>query len=109
KGGRLAAVLPSDLLSADYGAPLLTYLQTTFSALHLAYCDDAVFPALSQQTILLLADGRRDEAQKPADIRFRRVRFRVEGAGDRGSAFHGTGLDTMSEGRSPGLASDTEG
>jgi len=39
-----------------------------------------VFPALSQQTILLLADGRRDEAQEPADIRFRRVRFRVEGA-----------------------------
>ncbi len=78
-GGRLAAVLPTDLLASDYGAPVLTHLQKLFSTLHLIYCDGDVFPALSQQTILLLADGRHKEDGRKADMKLRRVRYPVKG------------------------------
>jgi hypothetical protein len=78
-GGRLAAVLPTDLLASDYGAPVLAHLQKLFSTLNLIYCDGDVFPALSQQTILLLADGRHKEDGRKADMKLRRVSYPVKG------------------------------
>ncbi len=81
-GGRIAAVLPTDLLASDYGAPVLAYLQRVFSTINLIYCDGSVFPTLSQQTILLLADGYRKEDGRNAAMKLRRVRYPVQGASD---------------------------
>ncbi len=81
-GGRIAAVLPTDLLASDYGAPVLAHLQKVFSTVNLIYCDGDVFPALSQQTILLLADGRHKEDGRKADMKLRRVRYPVQGRDD---------------------------
>jgi hypothetical protein len=78
-GGRIAAVLPTDLLASDYGAPVLDYLQNVFSTVSLIYCDGDVFPTLSQQTILLLADGHRKEDGRKAAMELRRVRYAVQG------------------------------
>ncbi len=77
-GGRIAAVLPTDLLASDYGAPVLAHLQKVFSTVHLIYCDGDVFPTLSQQTILLLADGYRKEDGRDAAMKLRRVRYPVQ-------------------------------
>lgn len=81
-GGRLAAVLPTDLLASDYGAPVLAHLQKLFSTVNLIYCDGDVFPALSQQTILLLADGRHKLDGRTADMKLRRIRYPVQGETD---------------------------
>jgi hypothetical protein len=78
-GGRLAAVLPTDLLASDYGSPLLAHLQNLFSTVNLIYCDGDVFPGLSQQTILLLADGRHREDGRKAEMKLRRVLYPVQG------------------------------
>src|SRR5207244_9957155 len=71
-----------DLLASDYGAPVLAHLQKLFSTLNLIYCDGDVFPSLSQQTILLLADGRHKEDGRKADMKLRRVRYPVQGEND---------------------------
>ncbi len=81
-GGRIAAVLPTDLLASDYGEPVLAYLQKVFSTVNLIYCDGDVFPALSQQTILLLAEGRHKDDGRKADMKLRRVRYPVQGQDD---------------------------
>lgn len=56
-GGRLALVLPSELGHARYARQLLTKLQASFASTWLLTFRKPLFPELSQDTLLLLAEG----------------------------------------------------
>lgn len=56
-GGRLAMVLPSDLLNADYGRLVLNYLRCSFSRVSLTIVDRVDFGAVKQQVIICCAEG----------------------------------------------------
>jgi adenine-specific DNA-methyltransferase len=60
EGGRLAMVLPMELFHAGYAKRVLAHLGTSFSNITLVTFDRQLFPDLSQETLLLLADDRRN-------------------------------------------------
>jgi adenine-specific DNA-methyltransferase len=55
--GRLGLVLPAELLSVNYAAPLRRYLMQRFARVHLAMFEQRVFPGASEEIVLLLAEG----------------------------------------------------
>lgn len=58
-GGRLGLVLPAELLTVNYAAPLRSFLMASFSSVRLATFDEPVFPEVQEEVVLLLADGWR--------------------------------------------------
>lgn len=56
--GRLAMVLPAELGYANYAAPLLTYLVKSFGRVTILTFKEKLFPQLSEDTLLLLANDR---------------------------------------------------
>jgi adenine-specific DNA methylase len=62
KGGRLAMVIPVELGHASYARPILDYLTRSFATLTLLTFREPLFPELSQDTLLLLAENK-----KPSD------------------------------------------
>lgn len=56
-GGRLGLVLPAELLTVNYAAPLRSFLMASFSTVRLATFDEPVFPEVQEEVVLLLADG----------------------------------------------------
>lgn len=56
-GGRLGMVAPLELLHALYAGPVLKHLADTFAQVSLLTFDRRLFPDLSQDTVLVLADG----------------------------------------------------
>lgn len=56
-GGRLALVLPAELLSVNYAAPVRKFLFERFAAVELVMFDEQVFPEAEADVVLLLADG----------------------------------------------------
>lgn len=56
-GGRLAFVLPYELTYVQYARPLWRYLKGHFRHLRCIRVYDRLFPDLSQDVVLLLADG----------------------------------------------------
>lgn len=58
QGGRLAAVLPFELLSTDYGRHLLEFVVQRFRNVSVVRCSDGVFDDLQLRVVLLLADQR---------------------------------------------------
>lgn len=56
-GGRLALVLPAELLSVNYAAPVRRYLLENFAQVHLVAFAERVFPDVVADIVLLLADG----------------------------------------------------
>ena len=68
-GGRLALVLPAELLQVSYAAQLRTFLTDRFCCIHLVSCNDLFFAKAEQEVILLLADGaRRPSREKTCDV-----------------------------------------
>jgi adenine-specific DNA methylase len=65
-GGRLGLVLPAELGHAAYAQPVLEYLARSFERVSLLTFREKLFPRLSQDTLLLLAEGRRSEAEPDA-------------------------------------------
>ena len=63
-GGRLGLVLPAELLSVNYAAPVRRFLFENFSDIQLVLFDEQVFSEAEADVVLLLADGYR---QGPAD------------------------------------------
>jgi adenine-specific DNA methylase len=57
EGGRLALVLPAELLQVSYAAQLRQFLAAHFQRIHLFACNHLVFSGAEQETVLLLADG----------------------------------------------------
>lgn len=56
-GGRLALVLPAELLQVSYAAQLRSFLTRHFASLDIVACNQLFFPNADQEVLLLLADG----------------------------------------------------
>lgn len=57
KGGRLGLVLPAELLSVNYAAPIRSFLLNSFASIQLVTFDKLVFPEVQEEVVILLADG----------------------------------------------------
>ena len=55
--GRLALVLPAELLSVNYAAQVREYLLRRFARVELVMFQERVFPSVSEEVVLLLAEG----------------------------------------------------
>lgn len=75
-GGRLAMVLPAELLQVSYAAQLRAYLVEQFSRIRIMTCNRMIFPDAQQEVILVLADGKR-----PASSRRRNCRIDLSESG----------------------------
>lgn len=56
-GGRLALVLPAELLSVKYAAEVRRFLLRRFGSVKLVMFEDLVFPGVQEEVVLLLAEG----------------------------------------------------
>ena len=57
-GGRLGMVIPAELAHAAYARPVLEYLTQTFGHVTLLTFKERLFPDISQDTLLLLAEDK---------------------------------------------------
>jgi adenine-specific DNA methylase len=57
EGGRLAFVLPAEVLQVTYAAQLRKFLAKHFQRIHIFACNHLVFHGAEQETVLLLADS----------------------------------------------------
>lgn len=57
RGGRLGLVLPAELLTVNYAAPIRQYLLDRFTTVTLVMFDELVFPEVLEEVVLVLADG----------------------------------------------------
>jgi len=60
-GGRLALVLPAELLQVTYATQLRAFLADNFKTIRIFTCNDMLFQRAEQEVILLLAEGKVDE------------------------------------------------
>lgn len=60
RGGRLAMVVPYEIVYARYAKPVLEYVVNSFRRVTLLTFRNPLFPHLNESTVLLLADGRGD-------------------------------------------------
>jgi adenine-specific DNA-methyltransferase len=56
-GGRLALVLPAELLSVNYAAQVREFLMRRFARVRLVLFTERVFPGVQEEVVLLLAEG----------------------------------------------------
>ena len=56
-GGRLAFVLPAELLQVTYAAQLRSFLNDRFERIDIVSCNELFFENAEQEIVLLLADG----------------------------------------------------
>ncbi|MBM3854895.1 MAG: SAM-dependent DNA methyltransferase, partial [Verrucomicrobia bacterium] len=56
-GGRLALVLPAELLTVNYAAPVRKFLLRRFAKVRLVMFEELVFPGVLEEVVLLLAEG----------------------------------------------------
>ena len=56
-GGRMALVLPAELLQVTYAAQLRSFLTDRFTRLDIVACNELFFAKAEQEVVLLLADG----------------------------------------------------
>ena len=59
EGGRLAMVVPAELLQVKYAAELRCRLPMLFEDVRIVAFNELVFPQIQQEVVLLLAEGRR--------------------------------------------------
>ena len=76
-GGRLAMVVPAELLQVQYAAELRDRLPRLFDAVFVIAFDRLVFPDIQQEVLLLLGDGRNRNPQTYGRLYTRQV---VDGA-----------------------------
>lgn len=67
--GRLGLVLPAELLSVNYAAPVRRFLFNRFRNVQLVLFDEQVFPEAEADVVLLLADGYLEGPANHATIR----------------------------------------
>ncbi|ANT54262.1 Eco57I restriction-modification methylase domain-containing protein [Mesorhizobium amorphae] len=63
-GGRMALVLPAELLQVTYAAQLRSFLTDRFSRIDIVACNELFFEKAEQEVVLLLADGALAEASE---------------------------------------------
>lgn len=57
RDGRLGLVLPAELLSVNYAAPIRRYLLDRFASVRVVAFEERVFPGVLEEVVLLLAEG----------------------------------------------------
>jgi adenine-specific DNA-methyltransferase len=57
KGGRLGLVLPAELLTVNYAAPVRRFLLELFASVDLVLFEERVFSEVLEEVVLLLAEG----------------------------------------------------
>lgn len=57
RGGRLGLVLPAELLSVNYAAPVRRFLMDHFAEVSIILFEQRVFPGVEVEAVLLLAEG----------------------------------------------------
>lgn len=57
-GGRLALILPAELIHTTYAAPLREHLRRSFAEVHVISFRQSVFPDVQAEVVLLLAAGK---------------------------------------------------
>lgn len=67
-GGRLAMVVPAELLQVKYAGELRDRLATQFKHIVIVGFRQLVFPDIQQEVVLLLADGKHETSLDPCDI-----------------------------------------
>jgi len=67
-GGRLAMVVPAELLQVNYAAELRSRLSRIFSHVVIVGFKKLVFPDIQQEVVLLLAEGKRAVSGPASDI-----------------------------------------
>lgn len=80
-GGRLGLVLPAELLSVNYAAPVRRFLFTHFKHVQLVLFEQQVFPEAEADVVLMLADGFQQGAAKCATIHQARNAHDLAGLG----------------------------
>ncbi len=60
-GGRMALVLPAELLHAQYANEVVDFLRRSFGRIHIAVFEERIFPGALEEVVLLLADERGSE------------------------------------------------
>jgi adenine-specific DNA-methyltransferase len=68
-GGRLALVLPAEILQVTYAAQLRSYLTDHFGRIDVIACNELFFENAEQEVVLLLADGALPAASKENECR----------------------------------------
>lgn len=58
-GGRLALVLPAELLQVSYAAQLRAFLVEQFESIDIVTCNQMIFARALQEVVLFLGDGRK--------------------------------------------------
>lgn len=73
-GGRLALVLPAELITVNYAAPVRRFLLERFARVELVFFDEQVFAEAETDVVLLLAEGFDDSGSSGASgLRVRRA------------------------------------
>jgi hypothetical protein len=62
-GGRLAMVIPAELLSAPYARPVLAHMAANFARVRILTFIAPLFADLSQDTLLVLAEGKNGQTE----------------------------------------------
>ena len=57
-GGRLGLVLPAEILTVNYAAPVRAFLMQGFARVRLVLFTERVFPGVMEDVVLLMAEGR---------------------------------------------------
>lgn len=72
EGGRLAMVIPAELLQVTYAAQLRRFLTCKFDSIEIVSCNQLFFDGAEQEVLLLLASGARPHVtdSKPAAVKF---------------------------------------
>lgn len=68
RGGRLGLVIPAELLSVNYAAPVRRFLLEEFAELRLVMFEERVFPGVLEEVVLVMADGYRTGSARHATI-----------------------------------------
>ena len=58
QGGRLGLVLPAEILTVNYAAPVREFLMKAFGRVRLVLFTERVFPGVMEDVVLLMAEGR---------------------------------------------------
>ena len=75
EGGRLALVLPAELLQVSYANQLRSFLVSKFSSIDIITCNQLLFHKAEQEIVLVLADGARPAPSTGDDCRVTMTEF----------------------------------
>lgn len=68
EGGRMAQVLPAELIHAQYAAGITRFLAANFKRVAIALFNQRVFPGALEEIVLLFAEERTADAQGTVDL-----------------------------------------